>query len=96
MYAAYRRIFRRCGVDALPAEAFSGAMGGSESIELMVATGAGEDHVLRCRACDYVANGEVARSRLGHEADVDADVDADLRQFPTPGVVTIEALAPPL
>src|SRR5262249_45894403 len=36
MRGAYARIFARCGVEALPAEAFSGAMGGSESIEFVV------------------------------------------------------------
>ncbi len=35
MRTAYERIYARCGVEALPAEAFSGAMGGRESIDAL-------------------------------------------------------------
>ena len=56
MREAYERIFARCDVKALPARASSGAMGGRESIEFVVATSAGEDQVVRCTACAYVAN----------------------------------------
>src|ERR1035438_3455238 len=42
-YDAYRRIFARCGLDVIPVEAHSGAMGGSQSMEFMVASDAGED-----------------------------------------------------
>src|SRR5262245_37888277 len=37
-FDAYRRIFDRCGLAPLAVEASSGAMGGSESIEFMVAS----------------------------------------------------------
>jgi prolyl-tRNA synthetase len=92
---AYERIFARCELQALPAEAFSGAMGGRESIEFVLATDVGEDRVVRCDTCDYVANVEIARSRpepvLG---DTDADHGPDtLECFATPGVLTIDALA---
>ena len=90
MRAAYKRIFARCGVDALGAEAFSGAMGGHTSIEFVVATPAGEDQVLHCAACGYVANLEVARSRVVPV--VDTPDSENSRVFATPGVVTIEAL----
>jgi hypothetical protein len=40
---AYRRIFERCGLRAIAVEASSGAMGGSESIEFMSVSEAGED-----------------------------------------------------
>ncbi len=48
MRLAYERIYARCGVEAVPAEAFSGAMGGRESIGFMVRTPAGEDEMIRC------------------------------------------------
>src|SRR5438067_8526052 len=35
-YAAYTRIFERCGLRAIVVEAYSGAMGGSQSHEFMV------------------------------------------------------------
>ena len=89
MRAAYERIFARCDVQALPAQASSGAMGGRESIEFVVATPAGEDHVVRCTACAYVANVEVACSRIPTLH----DEHATLEEFATPGIVTIDALA---
>src|SRR5450755_4604709 len=45
-YDAYRRIFDRCGLDVIPVEAHSGAMGGSQSHEFMVVSEAGEDFVV--------------------------------------------------
>jgi prolyl-tRNA synthetase len=89
MRAAYERIFVRCGLEALPAEAFSGAMGGKESIEFVVRTPAGEDEVVHCPNCGYVANVEVARSRIAPLV----DSPGVLEEFATPGVVTIDALA---
>jgi prolyl-tRNA synthetase len=89
-FDAYRRIFERCGVAPLAVEASSGAMGGSESIEFMVASDAGEDWVASCGACGYAANLEKATSRLDDVAD-----GAGLPQpepFATPGVRTIEDL----
>ncbi len=92
MRSAYARIFARCDLEAWPAEAFSGAMGGRESIEFVVRTEAGEDVVLQCAACGYTANVEVARSRVKRVADDASDLPA-AEAFATPGVVTIEALA---
>jgi prolyl-tRNA synthetase len=105
---AYERIFARCELQPLPAEAFSGAMGGRESIEFVIATDVGEDRVVRCDTCDYVANAEIARSRFEPVlGDTDAEHDLDtlerlatpgrsldtLERFATPGVLTIDALA---
>jgi prolyl-tRNA synthetase len=95
MRAAYERIYARCGVDAVPAEAFSGAMGGRESIEFMVRTSAGEDQVIRCAACDYTANAEVARSLLAPYPGEPTEAGEAPQVFPTPGVLTIDALAAP-
>lgn len=91
MKAAYARIYFRCGLPAHAAEAFSGAMGGRESIEFMVRTEAGEDEVIRCSACGYTANREVARSRLEPVADVPPPTSVP-EEFATPGALTIEAL----
>ena len=89
-HAAYLRIFERLDLDAMPVEASSGAMGGSGSIEFMVASPAGEDDVVRCPACDYRANVERATSQLDPITD-DAGTDAPER-FATPGIRTIKAL----
>src|SRR5579859_742783 len=93
MRAAYERIYARCDLPALAAEAFSGSMGGKESIEFVVETDVGEDTVVHCRACGYTANLEVARSRIDL-AESGTPVSA-LEAFATPGVLSIDALAAP-
>ncbi|SVB09750.1 uncharacterized protein METZ01_LOCUS162604, partial [marine metagenome] len=88
---AYQRIFRRLDLDARPVEASSGAMGGSASIEFMVASDAGEDDVAVCDGCGYAANVERASAALNPLENRSAgDVP---ESFPTPGVRTIAALA---
>src|SRR6202008_3750121 len=59
-YDAYCKIFDRCGLKYMVVEAASGAMGGSQSHEFMVASDAGEDYVVNCAACGYAANLEKA------------------------------------
>ena len=54
MFEAYKRIFKRCGLNALLTEADSGVMGGKVSHEFMVAAKEGEDTVLFCPACSSV------------------------------------------
>jgi prolyl-tRNA synthetase len=88
--AAYFNIFHRCGLDPVDVEASSGAMGGSESVEFMVRSDAGEDWIVTCVNGDYRANVERATSAV---ATVDDGDPADLQRFPTPGLRTIRALA---
>jgi prolyl-tRNA synthetase len=90
-YEAYERIFARLGLDAVPVEASSGAMGGSDSIEFMVRSNSGEDDVVYCGACGYAANMERAISRI--DAIEDGAVHAEVEKFATPGVRTILDLA---
>ncbi|HSJ82375.1 MAG TPA: proline--tRNA ligase [Acidimicrobiia bacterium] len=87
---AYQRIFGRMGLDAVGVEASSGAMGGSESVEFMVRSEAGEDWIVTCGNCDYSANVERATSALSAIEDGDP---ALLDRFPTPGLRTIKSLA---
>lgn len=88
---AYRRIFARCGIKALAVQASSGTMGGSESVEFMSVSDAGEDWTVTCASCDYAANVEKAVS-VPSPVDDPSD-DAEVEKFPTPGIRTIEALA---
>jgi prolyl-tRNA synthetase len=90
---AYQRIFTRCGLAFVQVQAHSGAMGGSESSEFMVRTDAGEDLVAACPKCGYAANTETASSRVPPEAD--GPGLAAPEKFPTPAVLTIDALAAP-
>jgi prolyl-tRNA synthetase len=91
MYDAYVRIFRRCGLKAMPVEADTGVMGGKFSHEFMVPAETGESDVAFCETGDYAANVEKATSRLTSPTRT-ADAGA-IEKFPTPGVVTIEALS---
>ncbi|MDR9450375.1 MAG: proline--tRNA ligase [Acidimicrobiia bacterium] len=90
-HVAYTRIFERMGLDTVAVEASSGAMGGTNSVEFMVESSAGEDLVAYSPDCGYSANVERARSRIPAVANGDP-LDA-VEKFPTPGVRTIEALA---
>jgi prolyl-tRNA synthetase len=90
-HAAYVRIFERLGIPAIPVEASSGAMGGSDSTEFMCPSASGEDLVAYSPACGYAANLEKATSRL---ADVDDGPGLPVpERFDTPGARTIEDLA---
>lgn len=89
--AAYERIFRRCGLDPVDVIASSGAMGGSESVEFIVASPAGEDWIITCTTCDYRANQERATSRLDPIDEPDPVPPPE--RFPTPGIRTIRGLA---
>jgi prolyl-tRNA synthetase len=53
MFQAYKKIFRRCGLDFLITEADPGVMGGNISHEFMVPAESGEDMVLCCRKCKF-------------------------------------------
>ena len=90
-FEAYRKIFASCGLDTLAVEASSGTMGGSESVEFMVPSDAGEDWVVSCGACGYAANVEKATSLL--PALEDGPGLAAPEKFATPGQRTIEQIA---
>jgi prolyl-tRNA synthetase family II len=93
-HEAYSRIFTRLAIPFVPAEASSGTMGGSASIEFVAPCEAGEDDVVRCPTGDYAANVEKATSPVAAVQDA-AEVPA-AEQFATPGVQTIADLeAPP-
>jgi prolyl-tRNA synthetase len=82
--AAYRRIFRRCGLDFTVVQADSGNIGGTASEEFMVLADTGEDAVVRCASCGYGAN--VERAETGtRPAPWKDETEAPLVEVPTPG-----------
>ena len=87
---AYERIFARLGIPAIPVEASSGNMGGSDSVEFMCPAEAGEDIVVRCPDCDYAANLEKATSALAPVTGESGP--AAPQRLDTPGARTIEDL----
>ena len=89
--AAYEQIFARLGIPAIAAEASNGTMGGSDSIEFVCPSEAGEDLVATCPNCDYAANLEKATSALAPVQD-GPGTEAPVR-LDTPGVRTIEDLS---
>ncbi len=92
-YKAYCRIFDRCGLRYTAVEAHSGAMGGSQSHEFMVASDAGEDFVVTCAGCGYSANLEKAVSRPVAPDRPDPEGDLTPEPFHTPGRKTIAEVA---
>ncbi len=90
-FEAYRRLFERTGLDPVAVEASSGAMGGSQSVEFMVPSEAGEDRIASCGRCGYAANLEKATSRVTEVEDPPGPAQPE--RFATPGVRTIEDLA---
>ena len=90
MAQAYRNVFRRCGLPVLMAEADSGAIGGKDSHEFLLPTETGEDTVITCSGCDYVANAEKAQ---GIYPSVEQEAEEALQEVATPGIKTIAGLA---
>jgi prolyl-tRNA synthetase family II len=90
---AYQRIFERLGIPAIEVEASSGTMGGSDSVEFMCPSPAGEDWVATCPNCDYAANLEKATSALAAVADPPpGDAPSRPARLDTPGARTIDDL----
>ena len=92
-YQTYCRIFERCGLQYLVVEAHSGAMGGSQSHEFMVASEAGEDFVAVCKGCGYSANLEKAVAAPVAPGKPDPEGDLSPEEFHTPGRKTIAEVA---
>jgi prolyl-tRNA synthetase len=95
MYAAYCRIFSRCGLTYLPVEAESGPIGGDASHEFMIPADNGEDAVLHCQSCGYAANQEKAEigGRVAGETPAAKVAEQPLTQVATPGASTIEQVS---
>jgi prolyl-tRNA synthetase len=92
-YHAYKRIFARCGVDAHPVEADSGAIGGDVTHEFMVLAESGEDLVLFCKECEYAANAERAEGVRLPVQSGEKQVLAELKTVATPGASTIDQIS---
>ncbi|MFL6463431.1 MAG: proline--tRNA ligase [Bryobacteraceae bacterium] len=92
-YRAYCKIFDRCGLKYIAVEAHSGAMGGSQSHEFMVASDAGEDIIVHCESCNYAANLEKAVSKPAAPSISDPEGDLTPEEFHTPDLKTIAELS---
>jgi prolyl-tRNA synthetase len=92
-YEAYMKIFSRCGLRVIPVEADSGAMGGSQSMEFMVPSEAGEDFIVECPQCGYAANLEKAVTLVVSPAIPDPEGEFTPEPFHTPGQKSIADVA---
>ena len=91
MYAAYEKIFTRCGLTFRPVEADTGAIGGSNSHEFTAISDVGESEIAYCEKCNMAATVERAEC-------VDASPQNDIAELAmeeinTPGTKTIEDVA---
>ncbi|OGP69438.1 MAG: proline--tRNA ligase [Deltaproteobacteria bacterium RBG_13_60_28] len=93
MYAAYNRIFQRCGLRFKVVEADSGPIGGSFSHEFMVLAETGEDLLASCLSCDYAANLEKAEVVLAGANPGPVTAVASPEEVHTPEVRTVEEVA---
>lgn len=90
---AYVRLFDELKVRYLVAEADSGDIGGDLSHEYHFPTSMGEDHIISCQSCDYVANEELAESALppatGDSGTTWSFVSSDLDATPAKNTFTV-------
>ena len=90
MVAAYKRIFKRCGLDVVMVDADSGGIGGKDSNEFVLLAESGDDTILMSDESDYAANVEKAEF-IKKEFPI-GDF-GEVEEFATPDIKTIEALA---
>ncbi len=85
---AYHNIYTRCGIPQVVAiEGDNGMMGGKVSHEFDLICEAGEDKIIKCSKCSYIANSEVATSG---QLEYNSDEALPLTEVSTPNKKTIE------
>ena len=93
MYAAYCRIFTRCGLNYLAVEAESGPIGGDASHEFMIPADNGEDTVLHCRRAAMRPTRRRPRSARAISRRPQVAACSRSNECPRPGVSTIEQVS---
>lgn len=92
MYAAYCRIFDRCGLNYSIVEAESGPIGGSASHEFMCNSPVGEDTILKSDKGNYAAN--VEKCAIGERPhDLNGAPTGELTKVHTPNLPGIEGVS---
>jgi prolyl-tRNA synthetase len=91
MFAAYKRIFDRFGLQYRAVAADTGAIGGDLSHEFQVVADTGEDAIVYCPTSDYAANIELAEAVALLSAR--AAAAQALAKTPTPGKSTCADVA---
>ena len=91
MYQAYTNVFNRCGLHVRPIEADGGVIGDSQTHEFTALAEIGENTVVYCEKCGYVANIEIAPCPVP-EAPKEKEAQLPLEKVYTPDSKTIEAV----
>jgi prolyl-tRNA synthetase len=89
-YQAYFNIFGRCGLPTVAVKSDTGMMGGKIAHEYMYLDPVGEDTILICESCGYLANRQVARFQKTAAVPEPA---LATEKVATPGVTSIVDLA---
>lgn len=92
---AYENIFKRCGLEILSVEADTGPIGGTMSHEFIVKSEIGEDEIVYCQKCNYLANIEKAECQIPEQSIVDSRqsiAESKIEEIKTPGVKTVDEL----
>lgn len=89
-YQAYFNIFAKCGLPVVAVLADVGMMGGTMAHEYMYLSPIGEDTLLICDSCGYMANRQIAVFNKPEPLNLPA---LPLEEVETPDVKTIEDLA---
>jgi prolyl-tRNA synthetase len=88
-YQAYFNIFHRCGLPVVAVKSDVGMMGGKMAHEFMYLSPVGEDTLLICDQCGYMANRQIATFRKSAAVE---EAPKPTEKVSTPGITTIEKL----
>jgi prolyl-tRNA synthetase len=89
IFAAYTKIFKRCHVEVITAEAGVGYIGGEKAYEFLLPVDYGDDVVIVCDHCGYSANRVVAVGKK----EVVNEVPRELEVVHTPNCTTMDDLS---
>ena len=90
MFNAYKKVFARCGLNAVPVEADTGDIGGKFSHEFHVLADGGEDGIAACE-CGYAANLEKAERKV--VVGSGSGSCGEIEKVSTPNAKTIEEIS---
>ncbi len=91
-YDAYLRIFKKCGLPVVVVGSDTGIMGGKVAHEYMYLSPIGEDTIIKCTSCSYIANKQVAAFMRNEPKAIAADT-SELREVATPDCTSIADLS---
>ena len=89
IFTTFGKIFKRCNIEAIAAEAGVGYIGGDKSFEFLMPSGDGDNVVVGCKNGHYRANRDIA---VGSKQHIGGDPLA-MEKVETPCCVTMDKLS---